>query len=50
MNNIIIRKVNTDYLIALQQIGRKTFSESNSKANMEKYRREGYSEEKLLNK
>ncbi|MBB6330006.1 GNAT family N-acetyltransferase [Sphingobacterium spiritivorum] len=52
MNNIIIRKVNTDDLIALQQIGRKTFeetfSESNSKENMEKYLREGFSEEKLL--
>lgn len=52
MNNIIVRKVNTDDLIALQQIGRKTFeetfSESNSKENMEKYLREGFSEEKLL--
>ncbi|MCS3533121.1 GNAT family N-acetyltransferase [Chryseobacterium sp. JUb7] len=52
MNNIIVRKVNTDNLIALQQIGRKTFeetfSESNSKENMEKYLREGFSEEKLL--
>ncbi|MGE6398058.1 GNAT family N-acetyltransferase [Chryseobacterium scophthalmum] len=52
MNNIIIRKVNTNDLIALQQIGRKTFeetfSESNSKENMEKYLQEGFSEEKLL--
>ncbi|WEK71177.1 MAG: GNAT family N-acetyltransferase [Candidatus Chryseobacterium colombiense] len=53
MNDIVIKKVNLNDLEQLQEIGRKTFSEtfssSNTEGNMKKYLEEGFSIEKLTN-
>ncbi|MCH5720030.1 GNAT family N-acetyltransferase [Niabella hibiscisoli] len=51
MENIIICSATTDDWVVLQEIGRKTFYEtfasSNTPENMEKYLKDGFSEEKL---
>lgn len=52
MENIVIKKVLPDEVIALQKIGRQTFKETfaagNTEENLTKYLEEGFSSEKLL--
>ena len=51
MDNLILKKVTNNDLPQLQEIGRKTFDETfsadNSKEDMHKYLKEGFSEEQL---